>query len=205
MDIRAGRTSVPMPDIGLLQGARRAQPHRSDPRRRTRSAAPTLAPRRPKLRAAFWRPRRRRSAVDRPADSADRRAAPPRRARVRRRRRAGCDCRPTARAAADSRSDLLWLGLALFIIIGTGIGIRDPWPADEPRFAAVARDMVATGEWLFPRVGGDLYQDKPPMFFWMLAVCYSLIGSLKMVVSDSVVPRRRRRDVPRLRPRPPCS
>ena len=75
--------------------------------------------------------------------------------------------------------DLLWLGLALFILIGTGIGIRDPWPADEPRFAAVARDMVASGEWLFPRVGGDLYQDKPPMFFWMLAVCYSLIGSIK--------------------------
>ena len=39
-------------------------------------------------------------------------------------------------------SDLLWLGLALLIIIGTGIGIRDPWPADEPRFAAVARDMT---------------------------------------------------------------
>ena len=75
--------------------------------------------------------------------------------------------------------DLLWLGLALLVIIGTGLGIRDPWPADEPRFAAVARDMVATGEWLFPRVGGDLYQDKPPMFFWMLAVCYSLTGSLK--------------------------
>ena len=76
-------------------------------------------------------------------------------------------------------SDLLWLGLALVIIIGSGIGSRDPWPADEPRFASIARDMVATGEWLFPRVGGDLYQDKPPMFFWMLAVCYSLIGSLK--------------------------
>ena len=77
------------------------------------------------------------------------------------------------------RSDLFWLALALLVIIGTGIGIRDPWPADEPRFAAVARDMVATGEWLFPRVGGDLYQDKPPMFFWMLAVCYALTGSLK--------------------------
>ena len=76
-------------------------------------------------------------------------------------------------------SDLFWLALALLVIIGTGIGIRDPWPADEPRFAAVARDMVATGEWLFPRVGGDLYQDKPPMFFWMLAVCYALTGSLK--------------------------
>ena len=75
--------------------------------------------------------------------------------------------------------DLLWLGLALLVIIGTGLGIRDPWPADEPRFAAIARDMVATGEWLFPRVGGDLYQDKPPLFFWMLAACYAVIGSIR--------------------------
>ena len=76
-------------------------------------------------------------------------------------------------------SDLVWLGLALLIIIGTGFGTRDPWPADEPRFAGIARDMVATGEWLFPRVGGDLYQDKPPVFFWLLALCYSLTGSIK--------------------------
>lgn len=75
--------------------------------------------------------------------------------------------------------DLAWLALALVLIIGTGLGIRDPWPADEPRFALVARDMVLTGEWLFPRVGGDLYQDKPPLFFWMLAVVYTLTGSLK--------------------------
>jgi 4-amino-4-deoxy-L-arabinose transferase-like glycosyltransferase len=77
------------------------------------------------------------------------------------------------------KRDLLWLLLALVVIIGTGIGIRDPWPADEPRFAAIARDMVATGEWLFPRVGGDLYQDKPPLFFWMLAACYAVFGSIR--------------------------
>ena len=76
-------------------------------------------------------------------------------------------------------SDLLWLLLALVVIIGTGLGVRDPWPADEPRFASLARDMTYTGEWLFPRVGGDLYQDKPPLFFWLLAVCYTLFGSFK--------------------------
>jgi len=75
--------------------------------------------------------------------------------------------------------DLLWLALALAIIIGTGLGIRDPWPADEPRFAALARDMALSHEWLFPRVGGDLYQDKPPLYFWLLAICYSLFGSVK--------------------------
>ena len=75
--------------------------------------------------------------------------------------------------------DLLWLALALAIIIGTGLGIRDPWPADEPRFAALARDMALSHEWLFPRVGGDLYQDKPPLYFWLLAICYTLFGSVK--------------------------
>jgi 4-amino-4-deoxy-L-arabinose transferase-like glycosyltransferase len=75
--------------------------------------------------------------------------------------------------------DLLWLGFALLVIVGTGLGIRDPWPADEPRFASLARDMALTGEWLFPRVGGDLYQDKPPLFFWLLALGYMVFGSVK--------------------------
>lgn len=76
-------------------------------------------------------------------------------------------------------TDLLWLALALFIIVGTGLGVRDPWPADEPRFASLARDMALSHEWLFPRVGGDLYQDKPPLYFWLLAICYTLFGSVK--------------------------
>jgi 4-amino-4-deoxy-L-arabinose transferase-like glycosyltransferase len=75
--------------------------------------------------------------------------------------------------------DLLWLLLALIVIVGTGLGVREPWPADEPRFVSLARDMAQSGEWLFPRVGGDLYQDKPPLFFWLLAVCYTLFGWFK--------------------------
>ncbi|MGH8236114.1 MAG: ArnT family glycosyltransferase [Steroidobacteraceae bacterium] len=76
--------------------------------------------------------------------------------------------------------DLLWLlGLAL-LLIATGIGLRDPWPADEPRFALVARDMVATGDWLLPRVGGQPYPDKPPLFFWLIAVGLQLTHSLRV-------------------------
>lgn len=76
--------------------------------------------------------------------------------------------------------DLAWvLGLGL-LLLATGLGLRDPWPADEPRFALIARDMVASGEWLFPRVGGDLYQDKPPFFFWLIAGAYALTGSLRV-------------------------
>ena len=76
--------------------------------------------------------------------------------------------------------DLLWLlGLAL-LLIATGIGLRDPWPADEPRFALVARDMVATGDWLLPRVGGQPYADKPPLFFWLIATGLVLTHSLRV-------------------------
>src|SRR5262245_9429250 len=87
---------------------------------------------------------------------------------------------PLNRSSSEAKlSDLLWLALALVLIIGTGIAVRAPWPADEPRFALIARDMVASGDWLFPRVGGDLYPDKPPLYFWLLSVGYWLTGSLR--------------------------
>ncbi len=77
--------------------------------------------------------------------------------------------RPQRTGPAEIRLDLFWLlGLGL-LLIGAGLGMRDPWPADEPRFALIARDMVRTGEWLVPMVGGDLYQDKPPLYFWIIA------------------------------------
>ena len=84
-----------------------------------------------------------------------------------------------AARAALLRDIALLVGLCL-LLIASGIGLRDPWPADEPRFALIARDMVASGNWLFPKVGGDLYADKPPLFFWLIAACYLLTGSLRV-------------------------
>jgi 4-amino-4-deoxy-L-arabinose transferase-like glycosyltransferase len=76
-------------------------------------------------------------------------------------------------------TDALCLAGALALFVATGLGFRDPWPADEPRFALVARDMVLSGDWLFPRVGGDFYSDKPPVYFWLLAAAYSVTGSIR--------------------------
>jgi 4-amino-4-deoxy-L-arabinose transferase-like glycosyltransferase len=77
------------------------------------------------------------------------------------------------------RRDLLWLGLAVLLVVGSGLGTRMPWPADEPRFVLIAREMVLSGDWLFSRVGGDLYGDKPPVFFWLLALGYAITGSIR--------------------------
>lgn len=76
--------------------------------------------------------------------------------------------------------DLGWIGGWFALLILAGYGFRDPWPADEPRFASVALDMWRNGEWLIPRSGGDLYQDKPPLHFWLMAIGYSLTGSLRL-------------------------
>jgi len=88
--------------------------------------------------------------------------------------------RPGAATPRDVTIDLLWLvGLAL-AMMGAGLGLRDPWPPDEPRFALVARDMLQSGDWLIPRVGGDLYADKPPAFFWLMAASMALTGSMRI-------------------------
>ena len=88
--------------------------------------------------------------------------------------------RPGANSPRDVVVDLLWLvGLAL-LLMAAGLGLRDPWPADEPRFALVARDMLRSGDWLIPRVGGDLYADKPPVFFWLMAAAMSVTGSMRI-------------------------
>ena len=161
-----------MPDIGLLQGApRRAQPI---------VVAPPVA-------EAGFAASPQAGAAERMGGAAEEvaahfAAAPEAAITVKedtRRATGPGNPAPAPRIPPIEMRDLMWLGLALLVIIGTGLGIRDPWPADEPRFAAIARDMVETGEWLFPRVGGDLYQDKPPLFFWMLAVCYSILGSIR--------------------------
>lgn len=66
------------------------------------------------------------------------------------------------------------------IVILIGIGLRDPWPPDEPRFALMAKEMWDTGNWFFPHRGGEIYPDKPPMVMWMMLFFYGLIGNLKI-------------------------
>jgi 4-amino-4-deoxy-L-arabinose transferase-like glycosyltransferase len=75
---------------------------------------------------------------------------------------------------------VLWFFALAFLILFVGYGLREPWPADEPRFVLVAKQMVESGNWLFPHRGIELYPDKPPVYFWLLSLSYLLIGSWRL-------------------------
>ncbi|NEL79255.1 MAG: glycosyltransferase family 39 protein, partial [Xanthomonas perforans] len=72
------------------------------------------------------------------------------------------------------------LAITAVLVIGAGLGLRDPWPSDEPRFALVAKQMVMSGDWLFPHRGNELYSDKPPMLMWLQALFYTLLGNWRV-------------------------
>ena len=76
-------------------------------------------------------------------------------------------------------STLFFFACALILI---GLGFRDAWPPDEPRFALVAKEMVNSGQWLVPMRGGEIYPDKPPVFMWCIAFFYLITGSLKVAM-----------------------
>lgn len=66
------------------------------------------------------------------------------------------------------------LAIVALLILGSGLGLRDPWPSDEPRFTLVAKQMIESGDWLFPHRGTELYSDKPPMLMWFEAAFYTV-------------------------------
>lgn len=81
--------------------------------------------------------------------------------------------------ARQRREFWLFMLLAL-VLLGAGIGLRDPWPSDEPRFALAAKQMVESGDWLFPHRGHELYSDKPPAMFWLQASAYEVVRNWRI-------------------------
>lgn len=58
------------------------------------------------------------------------------------------------------------------------LGGWDLWNPDEPRYAEVAREMLMRGEYLVPHLNGEVYFDKPPLFFAIIALFSKLTGEV---------------------------
>jgi len=63
----------------------------------------------------------------------------------------------------------LLLGLCI-VVYFINLGQWDLWSPDEPRYAEVSREMVNGGDWILMHRNGNLYTDKPPLFFWAVAI-----------------------------------
>jgi 4-amino-4-deoxy-L-arabinose transferase-like glycosyltransferase len=67
--------------------------------------------------------------------------------------------------------------LAALALFGAGASRRELWRTDEQRYAEVARELGAeSGSWLVPHLNGEVYDDKPPGFFWLVALLHDGLG-----------------------------
>ncbi|MGH9568160.1 MAG: ArnT family glycosyltransferase, partial [Candidatus Angelobacter sp.] len=59
-----------------------------------------------------------------------------------------------------------FFGLGAFGLVG----------ADEPRYAQIAREMLARHDWIVPTLNGQPWLEKPVLLYWREMVAYSLFG-----------------------------
>lgn len=66
---------------------------------------------------------------------------------------------------------------------------RDLHYRDELRYAEVAREMAVNDHWLVPHLGGEIYPDKPPLYFWILNISRSIFGeySAQSMATPSII------------------
>ena len=71
-----------------------------------------------------------------------------------------------------------WLGLvaAWLVVLLTALLTRPLIPVDETRYATVAWEMWARGDFLVPYLNGEPYSHKPPLFFWLIHAGWWLFG-----------------------------
>ena len=75
-----------------------------------------------------------------------------------------------------SRQLILLVTVIIAIIWFSLLGHRDLIDPDEGRYAEIPREMVASGDWLTPRLNGFKYFEKPVLQYWVTAVGYTLFG-----------------------------
>jgi 4-amino-4-deoxy-L-arabinose transferase-like glycosyltransferase len=68
---------------------------------------------------------------------------------------------------------LIALGAAVF---GFHIGSYRLWEPDEARYAEIAREMIALGNYLLPHLNFVPYVEKPPLLYWMIALSMRTAG-----------------------------
>ena len=81
---------------------------------------------------------------------------------------------PPPAAARASSYWWIWLGAAAAWF--ATLGWRPLFNPDEGRYAEIPREMLASGDFVVPRLNDLVYLEKPPLQYWLTALCYRLFG-----------------------------
>ena len=70
-----------------------------------------------------------------------------------------------------------WLvALIATIIIFFNLGSIPLLDPDEPVYAETAQEMLQFNDFVSPRIYGEYWYDKPPMYYWLVAGAFQLFG-----------------------------
>ncbi len=77
------------------------------------------------------------------------------------------------------------MGLRILFAFALLLLVVEPWQVplfepDEGRYAEIPREMLATGDWVVPRLDGALYFEKPPLHYWTVALSFKLLGQTEV-------------------------
>ena len=64
------------------------------------------------------------------------------------------------------------LGLIVFILYFSGLGKIGLLGPDEPRYVAIARSMHLSGDFVTPKLFGEPWFEKPPLYYWLAALSF---------------------------------
>ena len=78
------------------------------------------------------------------------------------------------------------IGVVAAALLAIGLGARVFTNNDEARFPMLAEDILARGDWLWPRLNGAGYYNKPPLLAWLIALCSWPVGHVTQLTA--VVP-----------------
>lgn len=77
-----------------------------------------------------------------------------------------------AKTASGAGAQRLSAGLGVLLAVAlyfTGLSAMGLVGPDEPRYAAIGREMARSGDWITPKLWGAAWFEKPALLYWMTA------------------------------------
>jgi len=73
-------------------------------------------------------------------------------------------------------SDVVWVAIVSAVVFFLFLGSRPLSNPDEGRYSEIPREMVASHDYVTPRLDGVKYFEKPPLLYWISAAAFRTGG-----------------------------